>query len=220
LGDKLVRLHADHFFVDNQLIRGIFFRSPPDSFFSRSFVEEDQRFCDAEIRAVWLAALHLKSILAINQYEAEVWFQGACWPIWRHKLINFKDIIPISPYFFGDIDIERDGSWFWHPYANFHPREPPNPIIRQLLGSALVKIHQPQKNIAICGNIIEGKENSTIQSIMLLLKEMGINFSEIITDINNHLVYINTLPRISDEKIVNKAVNIISREFYEHMLSG
>ena len=79
------------------------FRVSPELTFSDEFEVSDQPFCDAEIRAIWLAALNLDSVLAVNKYDAMTWFEGSSWPVWRRKVIHVG--IPVSKFLFGDASL-------------------------------------------------------------------------------------------------------------------
>ena len=208
-----VLLKDDTFLVEHHPVKGIVFRVAPDRSFSGSFVQEDQGFCDAEIRAVWLAALHLESILAVNRYDATVWFENANWIIWRSRLIQAG--IPVSPFYFGDF--VQPGEWIWYPYKSYAPKTAPGRSTRRLLGTALTQVAEQQPVLVIGGQPVGQKINSTVEDATQLLMQWGVQVAQIWMDGQGCILKIDTLPNIFDPDVSKQAAVRIGELFYDHL---
>lgn len=216
LGSKEISLQGDLFCIESEPIRGILFRVPPQSTFSDDFAASDQSFCDAEIRAILLAALNLESMLAINKYDAMTWFEGIGWPTWRRKLIAAG--IPVVEFQFGDSDL--NGRHVWYPYASLEARLAPGNHSRKMLGSALTEKNPSQTSLIVGREIITGKQSPSILATAELLTNAGACIAEVATDIDDRVVTINTLPSISDVEINDMVSLKISEIFHAHLYSG
>lgn len=216
LGSKQISLQGDLLCIDGDPVKGILFRVPPQSAFSDDFAINDQSFCDAEIRAVLLAALNLESMLAINKYDATTWFEGIGWPTWRRKLIAAG--IPVTEFQFGDSDL--NGRHVWYPYASLEAKLAPGHHSRKILGSALTEGTPLQTSLIIGGEILTGKQSPSMLATAEFLTNSGACLAEVATDMDDRVVTINTLPLISDVE-VNTIVSLrISEMFHAHLHRG
>ncbi len=212
LGDLNVCLRDDFFWVNGQPVGGILFRSSPNSTFSDGFDEDDQSFCDAEIRALWLAALHLDSILTMNQYDAAAWFEGSLWSSWRRCLIGAG--IPVSPFAFGSVTSVEG---LWYPYGSQKAREMPGQATRGILGSAIALARQKQVSLVINQEVLAGKTTPSILATASLLEGLGVRFSGIVTDYQDRLLTIITRPTISNTNLAKLVSHRITGMYYEHL---
>jgi hypothetical protein len=176
----------------------------------------DQPFCDAEIRAIWLAALNLDSILAVNKYDAVAWFEGLNWPVWRRKLIHAG--IPVSKFWFGDTTLRT--SCVWYPYTSQEARPAPGYHAKRVLGSALTESTLIQKSLIIGKDIVAGKQTRSILSTAELLADAGVCIAEVATDAYDNIVTVNTQPTISDVHIENLVSYQIAEMYHAHLHSG
>jgi len=213
LGDLHVSLQGERFNVKGLQVRGILFRASPHSAFCESFVLKDQHFCDAEVRATWLAAFHLDSVLAINKYDAAAWFEGASWPVWRRRLIRTG--IPVSSFQIGDVI--TTGLWFWYPYGSCIPRSAPKRIIRRIMGTALTLRNQKQTCLIVCNEVIAGEANSVVLDTYKLLEENGVCIAEIGTDSEGNIIYVNTQPKVLDSTSAEQAAHLIVGKLHAHL---
>jgi len=213
LGDLQTSLQEEVFKIKGLQIRGLFFRVPTHSAFCLSFILEDQPFCDAEVRAAWLAACHLDSVLAINRYDAAAWFEGASWPIWRRKLIKAR--IPVSPFEMGDIN--STDSWSWYPYGSCIPRSAPTRTIRRIFGTALTQRNQKNACLIVYNEVFSGKVNKVVLETYKLLETNGVCIAEISTDYEDNVICVNTQPKIDDDVIAEQVAQLIAGKLYEHL---
>jgi hypothetical protein len=213
LGDLCVHLRGDSFAVNGQSVGGIFLRSSPESVFGEGFAARDRAFCDAEIRAVWLAALHLESVLAINRYDPAAWFEAAGWPVWRWRLIEAG--VPVSPFGFGDVEVQ--GARSWYPYRSSRAQSVPSRATRRVMGCALAQSTWKQVSLVVCGHVLEGELSSSVESAAQLLNESGVQIAEIATDNDGCVLSVNTQPRISEARTVEQAGQLIGEAYRAHM---
>jgi hypothetical protein len=215
LGSSQISLQGDVFLIDGWPISGVLFRASPESIFSDEFEASDQSFCDAEIRAVWLAALNLDVILAVNKYDAMTWFEGLGWPIWRRRLIDAG--IPVSKFLFGDTTLQT--LRVWYPYTRQEGRPVPGDNTRRILGSALTVSTSIQNSLIIGKDIVAGRQAHSIQAAADLLADSGISIAEITTDVNDNILTVNTLPTISNVQIGNMVSHRVAEMFHAHLHS-
>jgi hypothetical protein len=213
LGDLRVTLHEDEFIVNDSPVSGILFRSLPNSTLSQGFPIEDRGFCDSELRAVWLAALHLPRILAINRYDAEAWFEAVGWPVWRRKLVEQE--IHVSPFVFGGV--VQENLRFWHPYTSLLARPVPDNGTVQMLGSALTQSVRQQESLVVCGEVISGEILPVVVDTMNVLEKAGVWIASIATDSDATICSVNTLPTIPESHTLAHAVNLIRDRYYAHL---
>jgi hypothetical protein len=216
LGSLQTSLENDSFDVDGRPVGGILFRSSPNAFFSTGFKTEDQRFCDAEIRAAWLAALHLESVLAVNRYDAVAWFEGLDWPVWRRRLIQAG--IPAAPFAVGDV--ASDPSYAWYPYVSHYAHSVPGAKTRKILGSALTQAVPAQVSLLVGDEIVAGKATPAVLAASELLRDAGVRIAEIVTDADERIITVNTLPMISDAQLGELVSQRIAGMYYAHLHSG
>ena len=211
LGSLTVCLEGDVFRVEGQCIGGILFRVIPDMTFSDSFAAADRGFCDAEVRALWLAAMHLDSVCAINRYDAAAWFEGPYWPIWRRRLIAGG--IPVSPFTFGG---GAQGEW-WYPYRSHQPQTLPGPISRRVLGSATSAALPAQCILAVNGEVLVGDGHAPVLAALKLLSEAGIRLAEVLTDNDERVLAIDTQPLIVDPSLAAEVSGRLAGIYHDHL---
>ena len=211
LGSLAVCLEDERFRIAGQSVGGILFRTPPDATFSDGFQAGDRRFCDVEMRALWLAALQLDSVFTINRYDATVWFEGLHWPIWRRYLLAGG--IPVSPFTFGG----NVSSGWWYPYRSKRAQPLPGPATRRLLGTAVSGCSGVQSSLAVNGETVTGEKLSSVRATVELLTGLGIGFAEIFTDANERVLAIDTQPRISDLSLAELTSSRLATTYYEHL---
>jgi len=213
LNSLRVNMQDESFIVEDLEIFGILFRVSSDSNFSEGFVEEDRSFCDFEIKAAWLAALHLHSLKAVNRYNALSWFEGIHWPVWRRMLI--EEGIPVSSFRFGDPLAKNPYSWY--PYLSFNPRPVPSTATCKTLGAATTSNSQEQVNLFVCGEILFGKPNTAAIAAAELLEKEGVLIVEITTDLDQNILSVNSTPIIKDVEVVKRATHLIGDLFLAHL---
>jgi hypothetical protein len=216
LGSRQISLQRDFLCIDGLPIYGMLLRVSPESTFSDDYEINDQSFCNAEIRAILLAALNLDSMLAVNKYDAMTWFEGLNWPTWRRRLIHAD--IPVSEFLFGDTTSQT--SRVWHPYTSREAMPVPGYHVKRILGSALAESVSAQSSLMIAKEIIAGKRAPSIFATAELLANSGVCIAEIVSDINNNILTVNTLPTISDVCIENIISDRIMEMFHAHLHCG
>jgi len=216
LGSRQITLQCNLLRIDGWTISGVLFRVSPESVFNEEFEVKDQAFCDAELRAIWLAAINLDSILAVNKYDAMAWFEGLSWPTWRRKLIQAQ--IPVAKFFFGDSEL--DTQCHWYPYASQEPRTAPGYITKRILGSALTESASTQASFMVGKEVIAGRRSDSILATVQFLVDSGIYIAEIVTDIDDNILSINTQPTTAEVHLRNLICGRIAELFHAHLYRG
>jgi hypothetical protein len=213
LGRLRVALTGDTFRVNNAPVAGIFSLTLPHGLFSGDFVEEDQSFCNVEIGAVWLAACHLESVLAINRYDAAAWFDRLSWPLWYRTLS--KADVSLSPFSVGDVC--TDNSHQWYPYGSGVPHPVPAQSARRVLGSAICRSQQKQISLVVCEEVISGARTPEIVRAAKLLAAFGVRIAAITTDVNGFILGVNVRPVIFADGLLHRAADLLVREYDAHL---
>jgi hypothetical protein len=213
LGDMKTTLRNNTFIVNDQVVRGIFFRAPPDSFFSEGFEEEDQSFVDSEIRSVWLAAFQLGTILSINRYDATAWFETLHWPTWRRVLIEAT--IDVSPIEFGGGQFGDHLAWC--PYNSALPREIPGKVAQQLVGAAITRVQSMPPLLVVTGQVIQGEASPAATAAIPVLEACGVCIAEIRIDQDGKILTVDSLPYITDADVAHQAARLIGARFHAHL---
>ena len=213
LGSFPVMFGKGIFFARGCVVCGILFRASYDNAFTVDFAEEDQHFSAAEFGALWLTALNCESVLAINRYDAEAWFEGYGWTVWRRRLI--KEGIPVSPFSFGE-DC-TGGPRFWLPYTNTLIRPAPGGMSRRTLGTALTGSKVKQTSLVVCGRVIAGERYPCVVDTMDMLRDEGVRIAEIATDSEERVLFLNTRPAFTDTGLTDQAATLIVEMFHAHL---
>ncbi|MEL7361561.1 MAG: hypothetical protein AAFN13_05785 [Bacteroidota bacterium] len=209
-----VSLYEERFTVEDRRVGAIVFRAPPDMSFSRSFRAEDRSFCDAETRALWLAASHLPSVLAVNRYGAGAWFGGTGWTRWRGLFLEAG--LPLAPFAFGDVS-DNEEHYHWHPYAAGQAHVAPGRATRRTLGAALTPSEQAQVSLVVRGEVVEGEALPAVSEAAVLLQDIGIHVASIATDGKGRVLRVDALPVVERRASVQRSAHLISHLCHAHL---
>jgi hypothetical protein len=212
LGDLRVELRGETFRVDGCPVGGILFRSPPDASFCEGFAAADRVFCDVEVRAIWLAAFHLDSILAINRYDAAAWFEGAGWPVWRPRLLAAGR--GVAPFWVGGA--QGATGWSWYPYGECQPRPAPGRAARGMLGAALTPDIARRESLVVGGEVVAGRTSPAVAATAAILADAGIRIAGVVTDEHDRVLVVDTQPAFA-AIAARHAARLLCRWYDEHL---
>jgi hypothetical protein len=215
LADLKVTLEPDRFLVEGRQVSGILFRATPDSRFSDSFSSEERPFVDAEIRAVWLAAMQIESILAINRHDAGSWFEGSGWSVWRRRLI--EQGVPVSRFWFGDDGAGDD--WQWHLHSLPSVRPAPGRKTRRALAAPVTGSVAHQTTLLVDDLLLPGSPQPASAKTADLLRSWGIRLAGIVSDDEGKVLSVDTLPHPQMPDIEH-VVCILAEKFRAHLRTG
>jgi hypothetical protein len=215
LGGLRVSLQSDRFDVEGNQVMGVLFRVSPDVSFSDNFVVDDQPFCNTEVGAVWLAALNLSTVLAINRLDAVAWFDGTRWPVWRRKLL--QQGLPVAPFSYGEAP-SRDHA-LWYPYGSGSLVPAPEPITQRIFCTALTSTKETHSSLVLGGKVISGHRHPNVVSAALFMAEIGAPLVEITVDDKGYVLACNTLPAMRDLTQVRQVAQSLADLFHDHMSS-
>lgn len=197
--------------LDSQRVSGILFRSTPEIAFSEDFAVADRAFCDAEVRAIWLAAMQLDSVCAINRYDPSAWFEGAGWPVWRQRLIAGG--VPVSLFAFGGSVVKAR----WYPYQSYDHQALPGPGAAKIFGAAVTDALPEERALIVDGKILAGELPASAVSTPRVLAESGIRFAEVIADSAGRVLSVDTNPRITDISVASTVSTYLARMFHDYL---
>jgi hypothetical protein len=208
-------LDADSCTVDGFRVGGVLFRASPEASWSEGFAADDRLYCDAELRAAWLAILHLDSVLAINQWDAMMWFEGGEWPTWRRLLIG--NGVPVSPFSFGGMDgLGGSHSPHWYPYR-FGERSPvPGPASQRVLGAPLTVATERHDSLVACGHVLTG-QSARIESAVQVLASAGLRLASIVTDDEGRVLRVNPRPMPKEPELLSRTASLLTEVYARHL---
>ena len=189
LADLHVSLGPTSFRVEGCRIGAVLLRQPVAAFAPVSFVAEDWAFVAAEVAAIWLAATQLEPVLAINRLDAEAWYEGGQWPVWRRRLRRAS--VALSPLSFGD----APSNSYWRPYLDGHDRPAPNRATRRALGTALADDQVAGATLFVGGDAMGGSPPPAVATAARLLQRSGVQLSSISHDARERVVAVDPFPR-------------------------
>jgi hypothetical protein len=194
LGDLHTCLDEEVFLLDGQEVGAIFFHAHPDEIFSCSFQENDRPFVDVEIRAIWLAAMQLDSILAINCYDADAWFENLHWTVWRRKFADAD--VPLAEINYGGFNGQNED--YWLPYTFQNPQQPLDNPTRKLLGAASIYDGCWDLHRFVCSETLTTSPTSSVQIAAKVLLATGIRLVDIWVNSREQVVIADTVPLFSE----------------------
>jgi hypothetical protein len=204
LCDRRVRLAAGELAVDGRAVAAVLFRVQPDDSVSVGFADADRPFADRETIAVWLAGAKLPGVIAFNGYDAEAWFRGLGWVVWRERLLEAG--VPVTPARFGD-GPER-GSSVWRPYRVGGERAAPTAATRRALGTASCPAGPRRRHLAVGGGLVAGQVSRTAERAAVTLAAGGIALAEIATDDEDRVVTVDPHPLLATDEAALAAARL------------
>lgn len=212
LAGASMTIAGERLVLDGVPIAGALLRAGPFGSFSDEYRPEDRPFCDAEFRAVWLAAMHLDSLLAVNRYDATSWLQGFGWSRFRSGLIQAG--IPVSSLAFGGDEAVDDPSWL--PYHADSLRPAPGPATRRAMGCALAHGNGEERHLAVWGRLVTHGPESARQTAVYL-DQHGIRLAAITTDRMERVLRINPEPALLDSEPARQVAAAVTEGLLAHL---
>ena len=199
--------------INGRYVGGIVMRGRPDALMSESFVVEDRGFVDSEMRALLLGAMELESVLAVNQYDPQVWFQGVEWVIWRDRMRDSN--VPVVPLAFGDVPAAESSRW--KPFHGKRVKPPLNQAARRSMGSAMTVESPLRRAVVACGRIIDGDDHPTYRTAAEVLRARGVVLAEVSIDTEGRLCHVDTTPVEMSPRAIECASDMLSEFFDAHL---
>lgn len=219
--DRLAELPATladgTFRLDGRPVGAILFRAPPNAAFSDGFVDEDRGFCDAEARAVWLAAMHLGDVLALNRLPPWAWFGSAGWADWRRAMAAAH--VPVAPFTFGAPadDSGRRSPGYWYTYGGTRPQPAPGAATRRALGAALTAEPRAHTCLAVCGRVVAGDPPPAGGELVERLRGLGLEIVSLSADLQGRVLALDPLPSIRQGGAVERAATLLEKRIDAHL---
>lgn len=208
-------LDADSCTVDGFRVGGVLFRASPEASWSDGFAADDRLYCDAELRAAWLAILHLDSVLAINQWDATTWFEGGEWPTWRRLMMEHG--VAVSPFSFGGMNgVSGSHSPHWYPYRFGEPSPAPGAASQRVLGAPLTVATEQQVSLVACGHVLS-PPCAPIENAVRVLASSGIQLASIVTDAEGRVLRVNPKPTPEEPVLLSRAASLLAEVYAGHL---
>ncbi len=180
---------GDHLDIDGRHVTGIIFRAWPGTLSGEEFVEDDADFAAGEARAVWLHALALPTVVAVNRGDEETWFSPSDWSVWRRRFIAGG--VACSPLEFGDVD---DVNRRWYPWAGGLTMPPPMSARRAMASAmAAAPVGEP---ILVCGDRLIGGASDTADELIAVFRHYGVILAGAVVDSAGRVVTATALPYV------------------------
>jgi hypothetical protein len=204
LPELCVSLRPGGFAVEGRRIGAILLREMASAIAPRDFAPDDRGFVHAELSATWLAATQLDGMLVVNRLDAEAWFEGAQWPVWRRRLT--RGAVGVSPLSFGD----RTPAACWRPYVDGLDRPVPIAAARRALGTALAHAPKAGRALFACGDAIGERPPAAVEHAARLLCRQGVQVASFTYDADGCVATVDVLPALSDVEVDDVAPRLIA----------
>lgn len=204
LPELCVSLRPSCFSVEGKRVGAILLREMAGAIAPVAFVPDDRGFVLAELSATWLAATQLDGMLVVNRLDAEAWFEGAQWPVWRRRLA--RGSVGVSPLSFGD----RTPAACWRPYVDGLDRPVPIAAARRALGTALAHAPKVGRALFACGDAIGERPPAAVEHAARLLCRQGVQVASFTYDAAGCVATVDVLPALSDLEAEHVAPRLIA----------
>lgn len=217
LAEQQIQLDGRQLRVNDTPIEGVLFLALPTDNFSTDFINEDQHFCNTEMKALWLACLHLNNIFTINSYRSDAWFDGLTWIFWRRKLEKLG--IETAPVRFG-LQPEVEQMQQWLPYLNYSVKPIPDQAIIKFLGVASTNSSTVQKVTFYREDIVDSENRCpNITQAVRALNAEGVKLGAFTLDDQDRILQVSTNPYIENPRVAGLIVEKINLDINEYMYS-
>ncbi len=193
-------------------IGAIVLRTPPGATPAARFTERDRSFAASEVSAAWLAACHAPSVLAVNRLDAEGWFEGPHWPVWRRRLRDAG--VELSPL---SIGAAASGS-HWRPYTGRFDRAAPAEPVRRALGTALADGPLTGITLFADGRAAAGGAPEPAARAARLLRDHGLWLVSVAHDSEARVAAIDPFPFVSPDLVDDIAARLAAH-VHDHLRS-
>lgn len=206
LVDAVLSIRGERLSVNDLPVDGVAFLAPPTSLARGLLEPSDDAFVAAEARALWLAALQLESVTVVNRYDADAWFRGAGWPVWRSRLRAAG--VPVCPLAVGGAG---RGDWSWLPWTSVRPRAMDS-AAGFFMAAAAVSAAVPSQHLIVRGRSM-GRGTPLPPRLAAALSAHGIELAEVWLDAKGRVVAVDPAPAPADPDVVAAAADLLADVF-------
>lgn len=195
--------------------RAVVWRVTPAMSLSASIAAPDKAFADAEVAAVWLCALGLPAIYAVNRYPASVWYGGLHWSAWRSWLRERS--VPVSALHLGIALPNRKQRWV--PFHSASATGMPDATAAAALGIATSSAEPALSVIAVAGQLLHATPSMTMRAAAAALNTNGVVLARLTLDGNDRIISIDATPEFEDNEQLNLVVSQVTDNIYARLLA-
>jgi hypothetical protein len=196
--------------VEGQPLDALVFLTDPITSFTADFAHEDRDFCDAEVRATWLAILNLPTVATVTRWLPEEWSSLGEWAIWRRRMISHG--VCVSPMSFGaNGDAASDSTWF--PFSSGAAQRVPGRFGRRALGPAVSQARLATSTIYCCGEIVAGPDTPQVRRAVAVLELYGTQLAAIMLDEEGRVLMCTSRPAICEISLAHA----VAEKVAEHL---
>jgi hypothetical protein len=177
----------------SKAVASIFLPSPLTRFIV-DFDAADRDFCDAEVRAVWLAIINMDSVATVTRWSPEEWTSLGEWAIWRRRLIEAD--VPVTPMSFGAVATEDASAERWLPFSSATTHSIPGKLARGSLAPAIARCGVGASAIWCCGEIVAGPDLEPVRRAAAVVAEHRIGLAAITLDDQHRVLACTSRPEI------------------------
>jgi hypothetical protein len=214
LAETRITLGGGRLEVEGAPVAAVVFCCSSQSDFSAGFDAADQSFCDAEVRAQWLAVLRHPGLFAVNRVDAVAWFEAERWSLWRRSLgAAGLAVVPC------ELGARGDGSEgkVWLPFLGAAPRPLPGALAERALGCARIPQARWTSSTLACGAVVHGEDSAAARRAAVALARRGVELAELACDEQGRVAWVDTLPALDDSAALRAAADAIAARVEEHV---
>jgi hypothetical protein len=191
-------LFSERVRVDGHFLDAVAFFTDPTTSFSADFAGEDRDFCDAEVRATWLAIVNSPAVATVTRWRPEEWSSLGEWAVWRRRMIDHG--VCVSPMSFGENgDTSVDATWF--PFSSGTAHRIPGLFGRRSLAPAVSGARLAASSIYCCGEIVAGPDTPHVRSAVAVLEQYGTRLAAIMLDEQGRVLMCTSRPAIPEGSV-------------------
>ncbi len=210
---------GESFFVEGRRVGAVVFRVPPMGPLSIASDEHDRAYCDAEARAVWLAAMHRPSVLAFDRLDAAAWFEDARWPQWR-RLFG-RAGVALGPLRLGSEGSEDYPASEWLLFGSGTTHRSATARVLASIGGARVPSQARVSYFSVRAQIVAATSDvppsEAVLAAAALLESSGVRLAEILADARGRVVWARAFPSTSSLEVASAIATPIIADIHDHL---
>jgi len=184
LASTTLHVQGDAAFLAQRPLAAVAFCGFPTWSQNRGFAPEDDAFCGAEARAAWLGVLQLRTVSAINRWDAEVWYSSSEWSVWRRRFVRAG--VPLSAVSVGKAHAAPE--WTWLPWGGAGFQARPQAGACHALASATLPARGLHRSIWCDGTVLTGDMSPVLMRAGTVLRQYGVRYATLLLDEDERIV--------------------------------
>ena len=210
LAEQEITLTSDQLRINGEIVGGVMLRMNPLVPCSENYIEDDRRFCDAEVFAIAAALREVSGLVSINGLSAPAWFAN---PGWEYYYQIFK----ICGANWAEFDLDQKSGSSWIPFMFGLGTEKKSLTVKNPSFPIAWKNNEQLRTLNIAFGQTIGKDGE-VQALpdpvmAKALETAGIDICQLDIDQDNNPVSLSLFPEAQEIAVVEKIAKLSSGHF-------